>query len=421
MKADRVTWLIVVGCLAVLAVLAPPASTQNTDTGQDWLQGRRDAVNSGFSPSSLSAAPRLLWTFSGKSKEKVVLHPDSGSAVHAGVLFTSADKNPTGIDGNSWAEFYAFDAATGQKLWTYDPQVPGAKHDGLVAVDVDRALVIYPAHDGYVRALDEATGSLVWAFQACDGTVEPCALDGGVTVANGRAYYVSNHYIYALDPDRGGPTVLWSFFRGALTHGTATKPVVSGGKVFFGGYEHFWALDEITGALLWDRPTSQADFRYGFNLPHYLDGTIYASASRSGSKETIATAMDAATGATVWEKVLRLGFTVKSSVGYGKWFIGFWMGGGQGGLIALDLGTGKELWRFDRVGNLKVGPVNGGPAVADNKVVFGASDGHVYVLDQATGDLLWSFVTGEATHAAVTVADGRFFIGSNRTFRAFGP
>jgi outer membrane protein assembly factor BamB len=138
---------------------------------------------------------------------------------------------------------------------------------------------------------------------------------------------------------------------------------------------------------------------------------------------TIVTAIDAATGATVWERVLRLGFTVKSAVAYGKWFLGFWKGGGQGGLIALDLATGNELWRFDRVGSppAKVGPVNGGPAVADNKVVFGASDGNVYMLDQATGDLLWSFTTGETTHSATTVADGRFFIGSKKTFRAFGP
>jgi outer membrane protein assembly factor BamB len=408
--------LVALGCVVVLAALAPAAS------GQDWLQGRYDAVNSAFSPSALPAAPQLLWTFSGKS-QGVRLHPDSGSAVHAGVLFTSADKNPTNIEGNAWSEFYAFNAATGHKLWTYDPNVLGAKHDGLVAVDVDRGLVIYPALDGYLRALDEATGSLVWAFQACDATVEACDVEGGVTVANGRAYYVSNHDLFALNPDRAGPTVLWSFPRGPLTRGVATKPAVAAGRVFFGGYEHFWALDELTGAMLWDRPTSQADFSYGFNTPHYLNGTIYASASQSGSKMTIVTAIDVATGATIWDRVLHLGFTVKSAVGYGKWFLGFRKGGGQGGIIALDLATGKELWRFDRVGNLqvRVGPVNGGPAVADNKVVFGASDGNVYMLDQATGNLLWSSATGETTHSAATVADGRFFIGSSKTFRAFGP
>jgi outer membrane protein assembly factor BamB len=423
MRRFQLFWLIGCAALAVVTTLAFAGPALSIDTGVDWLQGRHDETNTGLSPSALPASPQLLWTFSGKSKENVRLHPDSGSAIHGSVLFTSADKNVSGIQGESQSEFYAFDVATGQKLWTYDPQTPGAKHDGLVAVDVDRSLVIYPAHDGYIRALDETTGALVWSFQACDASVEVCDLEGGVTVANGRAYYVSNHYLFALDPDRIGPTVLWSFFRGALTRGVASKPAVANGMVFFGGYQHFWAVDELTGAQIWDRPTSQLDFSYGFNTPHYLNGKIYASASKSGSKVTILTAIDAATGATVWEKVLRLGFTVKSSIGYGKWFLGFWKGGGQGGLIAFDLATGKEVWRFDRVGSppVKVGPVNGGPAVADNKVVFGASDGHIYMLDQATGNLLWSFATGETTHSAAAIAAGRFFVGSNQTFRAFGP
>ena len=139
MGSRRPIWLVALGCIVVLAALVPAAS------GQDWLQGRYDAVNSAFSPSALTATPQLLWTFAGKS-QGIRLHPDSGSAVHAGVLFTSADKNPTNIEGNAWSEFYAFDATTGQKLWTYDPNVLGAKHDGLVAVDVDVAAVLFRNH-----------------------------------------------------------------------------------------------------------------------------------------------------------------------------------------------------------------------------------------------------------------------------------
>ncbi len=68
-----------------------------------------------------------------------------------------------------------------------------------------------------------------------------------------------------------------------------------------------------------------------------------------------------------------------------------------------------------------VAPINGGPALVDKKVIFGASDGIVYMLDQATGDLLWSFAAGESMHSAVAVANGKFFIGAYKTFRAFGP
>lgn len=411
---------IVVGCAVAFVVLAPYTTAQ-IDPAKNWLQGRYDALNTGFSPTTLPSKPRLLWKFSGTSPEGATLHPDSGSAIYNGVLFTSADKNPSNVEGNSQSDFYAFNALTGQVLWTYFPNQLGAKHDGLVAVDVDRGLVLYPAHDGCIRALDKDTGSLAWKFQACDNTLYPCDLDGGVTVANGRAYYVSKFYLHALDPDRANPTELWKFYRGDTTKGIATKPAVSGGKVFFGGYQKFWAIDEQSGQMVWERPASLTDFTYGFNIPHVQNNVVYVLASQAGTTKTIATAMNVTNGSVVWEKTLTLNFAVKSSIGYGKWFIGFTVGDTNGGLLALDLATGRELWRFQKVGSRKVGRVNSGPAVANNKVVFGSTDNYLYMLDQQTGRLLWSYNTGKTIHAAVSVADGRIYVGSNKTYWVFGP
>ena len=408
-------WLVALGCLITLAALPPTASSQ------DWLQGYADATNSGFSPWPMTATPRVVWGITVKDKDRTTLHPNSGSAIHNGVLFTSADKNPLKLPGFGWSEFFAIETGTGQRLWTFDPQVFGAVHDGLVSVDVARSLVIYPAHDGNLRALDTSTGALLWALQVCNSLLEICDLEGGVTLVNGRAFYLSNDWLHAIVPDRVHPFEIWRFPRGEIAHGIATKPVVSGGKVYFGGFERFWAVDEVSGALIWQSPTNQSNFTYGFDIPHLWNNTVYASASRRGYKQTIVTARNADTGAIKWEQVLRLGFAVKSSIGYGKWFLSFWEGPHQGGVVALDLNTGRTLWKFDRVGSTPVAPVNGGPAVVDNKVIFGASDGTVYMLDQATGHLVWSLATRDATHASVAVADGKFFIGAYRTFRAFGP
>ncbi len=294
-------------------------------------------------------------------------------------------------------------------------------HDGLVAVDVARSLVIYPAHDGYLRALDTATGQLLWALQLCDTHLEQCDLEGGVTLGNGRAYHVSNDWLHAIVLDRTHPFETWRFPRGEIAHGVATKPAVSGGTVFFGGFNWFWALDELTGAVIWWSRTSLSNFTYGFDIPHVSNNVVYASASRSGYMKTIVTARDASTGATFWEQTLPLGFAVKSSTSYGKLFLSYVEGPDQGGVVALDLATGRQLWKFDHVGTTRVGPINGGPAVVDNKVIVAGSDGNVYMLSQATGRPLWSFATGESMHSAVAVADGRFFIGAYKTFRAFGP
>jgi outer membrane protein assembly factor BamB len=53
---------------------------------------------------------------------------------------------------------------------------------------------------------------------------------------------------------------------------------------------------------------------------------------------------------------------------------------------ALDLATGKILWRLTTGG-----PVRFAPAVAAGRVYVASDDGHVYCLDAATGKLAWKF------------------------------
>ena len=51
---------------------------------------------------------------------------------------------------------------------------------------------------------------------------------------------------------------------------------------------------------------------------------------------------------------------------------------------AIDLKTGKELWRF------KTGkPIFSSPSVVNDKVLFASYDGYLYNLDKKTGNLIW--------------------------------
>jgi hypothetical protein len=47
---------IVVGCAVVFVVLAPYTTAQ-IDPAKNWLQGRYDALNTGFSPTTLPSKP----------------------------------------------------------------------------------------------------------------------------------------------------------------------------------------------------------------------------------------------------------------------------------------------------------------------------------------------------------------------------
>lgn len=74
-------------------------------------------------------------------------------------------------------------------------------------------------------------------------------------------------------------------------------------------------------------------------------------------------------------------------------------------VIALDLDTGRELWRFE-----VDGPVRFSPVVSKGRVYFTSDDGYVYCIDAAQGTLVWRFRGGPAE---------RFILGNERLINSW--
>lgn len=75
---------------------------------------------------------------------------------------------------------------------------------------------------------------------------------------------------------------------------------------------------------------------------------------------------------------------------------------GHGGDVrALELATGREIWRTDTEVECA-----GGPAVGEGIVVVGGSGGSLVALDAATGAKRWQVMTGGEVLTAPTVASG---------------
>src|SRR5688500_6223067 len=87
-----------------------------------------------------------------------------------------------------------------------------------------------------------------------------------------------------------------------------------------------------------------------------------------------------------------------------------YVGGGDGGVYALDAATGAERWRFDADN-----PVSSSPAVAAGLVYVGSDDGTLYALDAASGAERWRF-PGTRPDASAAVADGIVYVGSEDGF-----
>ena len=84
----------------------------------------------------------------------------------------------------------------------------------------------------------------------------------------------------------------------------------------------------------------------------------------------------------------------------------------DGGVVALDLHTGKEAWRF-KAGKKEGLRLSGGPGVGEGLVVVGSLGGDVIALDAANGGERWRAKVSCAVIAAPLVAQGHVFVRSN--------
>jgi quinohemoprotein ethanol dehydrogenase len=149
------------------------------------------------------------------------------------VWFADYDTNlqqegtPLFIDGvlyvsTAWSKVYAFDAATGRELWKYDPEVPGEWARHTCCGVVNRGVAAYDGKifvgtlDGWLVALDAATGTEVWSVNTIDPskpytiTGAPRIANGKVLIGNGGADYGVRGYVDAYDAQTG--ELEWRFY-----------------------------------------------------------------------------------------------------------------------------------------------------------------------------------------------------------------
>ncbi len=150
----------------------------------------------------------LAWSLGLESRRGVEATP----IVVDGVMFVTA----------SWSVVHAVDAVTGEELWVYDPEVPREfAHKGCCDV-VNRGVAVYDgkvfvgAFDGYLHALDAATGERVWKTDTIENremsytiTGAPRVINGKVIIGNGGAEYGVRGYVSAYDVGTGDMAWRW--------------------------------------------------------------------------------------------------------------------------------------------------------------------------------------------------------------------
>jgi PQQ-dependent dehydrogenase (methanol/ethanol family) len=137
------------------------------------------------------------------------------------------EATPIVVDGTMfltlpWSKVVALNAATGEPLWNYDPEVAPEKGRSACCDVVNRGVAVWTgkvyvgALDGRLIALDAATGKPVWTEQTTD-TEQPYTITGAprvvndkVIIGNGGAEFGVRGYITAYDVETG--EVAWRFY-----------------------------------------------------------------------------------------------------------------------------------------------------------------------------------------------------------------
>jgi quinohemoprotein ethanol dehydrogenase len=264
----------------------------------------------------------------------------------------------------SWSVVFALDARTGKELWRWDPDINQATVRPMICcgnvnrgIALYRGLIIAPAIDGRLFALNALTGKPVWET---------------------RIVYPQDQYTLTMAPRIAGGKVIIG---------------ASGGDKTTRG--QFVAVDALTGQLAW---------RF-YTVPGDPSKPYESEALRRAAKTWGGDFYKNGGGGAVWD-----GFAYDPEanlvyVGTGNpqpWVQKF--RGAQGldnlytcAILAVDLTTGQlkwhyqavpnDNWDFDNVQQLMLLdlPING----RTRKVITqAAKNGFFYVLDRLTGEFL---------------------------------
>lgn len=393
----------------------------------DWSMARVDARNSGYNPNGKAPTGFLFDTeaFNLRRRWRVKTGGFVGSApvVVDGIVYVVSDDS----------RVYALDAKTGAEKWAFDT---GNRIEDSPAV-VNETLYL-GSRDGLFYAIDIADGRLKWKYDVGE------EIYTAITIADDFAYFGTNNHLHAIRLSEGVQT--WSF--SASLSSTPSVAENSNIVTITANSNEVLALDSETGNKLWRFETelkpylrtpvirgnrlfvSASDnlnshvhslglndgrewWRSEFGLrnastPTIADGTVYVSC-RGGYKLNHNRRLFALWSNDGAEKWHYDGYGLRHPVVVGDTVIG----GSTHTFHGVDAERGTRRWKAELDRRSDPGDViniSSPPAIVDNTIYAGGSDGSIYAFESQP--LPWKLLGGGALGVGVVAAVRGIFINS---------
>jgi outer membrane protein assembly factor BamB len=383
--------LIITMVIPTTAKISESSQTSFLETS--WPMFRHDSHHTGVSKSAAPNTNYLNW-----------------SSTPGGIIATS----PTIVNDRIFIGGYidacppegivfCINATDGNLIWSYQIESVGGISSVVESTPaVALGKVFVGCNDGYLYCLDaEGTdgGQTFMLWRTLVNSAQGFRRKSSPTVED-KMVYINGGHVYCLWAENG--TIKWQ----TESPNGESSPVVSDDRVFYGtNFEWVHCANKSTGEELWNKRVGD----FTFSSPTYSNNRFYIGADNGKVYCFDTNASEYGFGIIIWS--YQTSGHVYSSPAYhnGKIFIG----SNDGNLYCLDAegngdGTTSVLWS-----NYTGSAGWSSPAVADGKIYIGAEDGSITCLNETTGEIIWTYTTGDSTgHSSPAVADGKVFIGS---------
>jgi len=348
------------------------ATRQISNDGSNWFIFRGDQQLRGVANTILPDKLKLWWSFETGDDIK------SSAVIDGKKIYIGSD------DGF----VYALNFATGELIW----KLAAGSAVEAPPLYVDGGLFV-GTQNGEFFAIDASSGKMRWQFKT-EGQIKGSA-NWFTSEKNEIRIVVGSYdnFLYCLNAETGQK--VWALETGNFINGA---PAILNGKIVFGG------CDALLHVLFAEQGNEVSTIEAG----SYIAGSAALEDDRAffGQYEAKFLSADLKLNNIIWEygdPENGEAFFSSAAVTEDRILVG----SRDYSLHCISKADGRKIWSFQTRD-----VVDSSPVICGDKVVFCSEDGRLYIVNLADGKLIWSYEIGSAIVGSPAVAAGKIAIGA---------